>query len=253
MRRWSPLLLALGLLVAGCGKPVLDSKNLDRSIAKLRGSVDETQQGAFDAAIALVRQASAGKIAGTDSFPLDGMTADQVLAEAERIDLRRERAGELESIAAQRDLLATDEKLARLAVVTFVSEPVGDTRMDADVTVHNGLDFPVDTAWLRIEVSIPGGASRAGEEFLAFEPALAPGEQRTMHMEVIGEEARSLPIVPPAVLATRFVMAEHGGQLSLKSPTPEERSRAQADLDKSRMRVSELDARLAATEQPKKP
>ena len=253
MRRWSPFLLALGLLLSGCGKPILDSQDLDGSVAKMRSSLEATERGRFDVAIALVRQASAGEIHGTDAFPLDGMTAEQVLAEAERIDIRRERALEQESVAVQRDLLATDEKLARLRIVAFVAQPVGDSRMEADVTVRNELDFPVDTAWLRLEVAIPGGASRAGEEFLAFAPPLEPNEQRAMHIEILGEEARSLPVVPPAQLEAHFVMAEHAGQLALKSPTPDERAHAEADLAESQRRIAELDARLAATQKPKSP
>lgn len=251
MRRWKPLLAAALLCAGGCAEPKLDTADLEDSIADLRDSLDVTQRGAFDVAVDLVRQASAGKINGTEAFSLNGMTAADVLAEAERIEVRRERAFEQESALAHWEILAADEVLARLRVVEFVAQPIGDTRMEADVTVRNDLDFAVDTAWLSIEVGLPGGPVASGEEFVSFQPPLRRGEQRSVHVLILGAEAGSLPVEPPAVLRTRFVMVERGGEVALKSPTPEERQRAEAAIAASEKRVEELDARLAALQIPK--
>ncbi|KAB2968932.1 MAG: hypothetical protein F9K18_02090 [Thermoanaerobaculia bacterium] len=251
MRISIPLLLAVALGSGGCAEPVLDGRDLDGSIADVRDSLDATQRGAFEVAADLVRRASAGEIEGTQAFSLDGMSAAAVFAEAERIEIRRDKAFEEASALAHWEILAADEKLARLRVVEFVARPIGDARMTADVTVHNGLEFAVDTAWLSVEVGVPGGPAAGGEEFVSFQPPLRRGEQRTIRLQLIGDEARSLPVTPPAVLRTRFVLVERGGEVALKSPTPEESRRAEAAIATSEKRVRELDARLAALQTPK--
>ncbi|KAB2964481.1 MAG: hypothetical protein F9K16_04205 [Thermoanaerobaculia bacterium] len=242
--------LFVPLLLTGCGAPVIDPTDVEGSIAKLRDSLDDEQQVAFDAAIALVREAGAGKVAGTDAFALDGMTAAAVLAEAERIGIRRERTGEQALVAAHRERLDAEEKLTRLRVTGFAARPVGDTEMEADLTVENGLGFPVDTAWLEIRVEIPDGAAVAGEEFVPFQPALAPGESRTVRVLVLGAEARSLPVEPPAELTTRFRMVERDREVVLQAPSPEERRDAEAAIAAAQARIAALTARLAAVETP---
>jgi hypothetical protein len=224
------LVLAVATLLAGaCSKPVLDPSNLDGSIAKLRDSLEMSRRIHFDEAIALVREASTGKIPGTKPFSLAGMTAGAVIAEAERIEIRRERA---------------------LEVTAFVPQQVDPTRMAASVTLRNGLRFAIDSAWLRVEVGIPGGASSAGDEFLAFQPSLKPGEVRTVGITVAGAEARSLPVEPPAQAHYRVQLVESGGKVALEMPTPEMRQKAEADLAEVQRRVAELDTRLAAVQTP---
>lgn len=244
-----PLLVAI-LWLGGCSEPVLDPADLEESIADLRDSLDESRQPAFDAAIDLVRRASRGEIHGTDELSLQGMTAGAVLAEAERIEIRRERAVEAESLVAQRELLGAEAQLARLHVLDFVPRPIGDTGMEADLSVHNTLEIPIETAWLWIEVALPDGTTQGGEEFVSFQPPLRPGDQRTVRMLVIGPEARSLPVEPPAELRTRFRMVERGGEVVLQALSPEERQRAEAALAAAERRVADLDARLAAVKTP---
>jgi hypothetical protein len=122
--------------------------------------------------------------------------------------------------------------------------------MEADLTVRNDVGFPVDTAWLRVEVALPGGPSHGGEEFLAFRPALQPGEQRFVRMLLSEEEARSLPAEPPAQVHCRFVMAEGGSLGTLRAPDAEERRRAETELAAIERRLAALDARLAAVRAP---
>jgi len=245
-----PLLVAAALCAAGCAKPVLDATDLDRSVAAVRDSLDASQRAAFDSAIELVRAASSGQVRGTKPFSLNGMSAADVLAEAERVGIRRDRVVEEEAAAAHRDLLAADEKLSHLWVTDLVARPIGETKMEADLAVRNELDFPVETAWLTIEVGIPGGPSAAGEEFVSFQPPLRQGERRTVRIMVLGSEARSLPVEPPATLRCRFTMVERGGEVALKSPSPEERQRAEAAIAASEQRIRDLDARLAALTLP---
>lgn len=246
------LLLAVAVALAGgCGEPVLDTSDLDGSIAELRDSVDEPRRAAFDDAIALVREASTGKVTGTKPFALGGMTAGAVMAEAERIEIRRERSLEAESAAAYREILDAERQLARLQVTQFLPQQLDPTRMAADVTVRNGLGFPVQTAWLRVEVALPGGPSSAGEEFVAFQPALRPGDERTVRIKVLGMEARELPVEPPAEARYRFQLVESGGRVALQMPTPDQRQKARAGLAEVQRRVAELDARLAAVRTPR--
>lgn len=250
MNRWAPLLVASALLAGGCGEPVLDAEDLDASIAAVRDSVDAAERPAFDAAIDLVRRASTGEVTGTAAFSLDGMSAAAVLAEAQRIEIRRERELETEAAAAQREVLEAEDRLALLRVLDFTARPVGASAMQADLTVRNDLEFPVATAWLRVEVAIPDGASSAGEEFVTFRPPLEPGAERTQRIEIFGEEARSLPVEPPARLHCRFVIVDRGAQEALRAPSPDEREKAEAALAESERRIAELDARLAAVPRP---
>jgi hypothetical protein len=249
MRGCRLVLAGAALLAGACAEPVLDSRDLDDSISEVRDNLDDRQRGAFEVAIALVRQASSGEIPGTDPFLLDGMTAQAVLAEAQRIEIRRERALEVETAAVHRELLAAEERLARLRVTSFLPQASGDT-VDAELTVRNELEFPVETAWLLIEVGAPGRAVRAGEEFLAFRPPLRPGEERRVRLLLSGSEASSLPAEPPAEARYRFVLVERGGQVALQAPTAEERQKAAAALAESERRQAELDARLAALRAP---
>jgi hypothetical protein len=249
MRRCRLALAGAVLFAGACAEPVLDTRDLDASISEVRDSLDDRQRGRFEVAVALVRQASAGEIPGTDPFSLDGMTAQAVMAEAQRIEIRRERALEVETAAAHRELLAAEERLARLQVTSFLPQVSGDT-VELELTVRNQLEFPVETAWLLIEVAAPGREVRSGEEFLAFRPPLRPGEERWVRLLLSGSEASSLPAEPPAVARYRFVIVERGGEVALQAPTPEERQKAAAALAESERRQAELDARLAALRAP---
>jgi hypothetical protein len=250
MRQVPSSLVLVALLAAGCGEPVVRGADLDRSIAEVRESLEPRERGRFDDAIALLRLAGSGKIPGTERVALDGMTASDVLAEAARVELRRDRAVEQEKASAARDVLGAQEQLSRLRVLRFAPEWIGEVRLEADLGVRNDLDFPVGSAWLRIEVAMPGGPSRAGEELVAFQPPLAPGEERSVRLLISGDEAASLPVEPPAVLTHRFVMVEHGGQVRLQAPTPETRAAAERELAEAERRISELDAKLAAAAKP---
>lgn len=250
MRQVPPSLALVALLAAGCGEPVVRSTDLDRSIAEVRESLEPRQRADFDEAIALLRLAGSGKVPGTERVALDGMTAADVLAEAGRVELRRDRAVEQEKAAAAREVLAAEERLARLRVLRFAPEWIGEVRLEADLGVRNDLDIPVGSAWLLIEVAMPGGPSRSGEELVAFQPPLAPGEERSVRLLVSGDEAASLPAVAPAVLTHRFVMVEHGGQVRLQAPTPETRAAAEQELADAEKRIAELDAKLGAVTGP---
>jgi len=250
MRQVPPSLALLALLAAGCGEPVVRGTDLERSIAEVRESLEPRQRADFDEAIALLRLAGSGKVPGTEKVAIDGMTATDVLAEARRVELRRERAVEQEKAAAAREVLGAEAQLSRLRVLRFAPEWIGEERLEADLGVRNDLDFPVGSAWLRIEVTMPGGPSRAGEELVAFQPPLAPGEERAVRLLISGDEAASLPVIAPAVLTHRFVMVELGGQVRLQAPSAEARAAAEQELAAAEQRLAELDAKLAAAEKP---
>jgi hypothetical protein len=250
MRQVPPSLALIALLAAGCGEPVVRSADLDRSIAEVRESLEPPQRSRFDEAVALLRLASSGKVPGTERLTLDGMTAAEVLAEAGRVELRRERAFEQERAAGAREVLDAEERLSRLRVLRFAPEWIGEIRLEADVGVRNDLDFPVGSGWLRVEVTMPGGPSRAGEELVNFQPPLAPGEERSVRLLISGDEAASLPVEPPAVSTHRFVMVEYGGQVRLQVPTPEDRAEAERELADAERRIAELEAQLAPAPGP---
>lgn len=239
--RW---LLALGVLFVfvGCGEPTLSSEDVDASAQRLRESAAEEERADLNAALHLVRRASAGEVAGTEPFAVDGMTAADVLAEARRIELRREKASLEQAIAGRREILDQAEYLAGLGprVVDLDAEGVLTLR------VRNGLGVPVTTGWLRASVELPDGRAVASQEFVDFGGVLRPDEERQIELEITGETRGHLPPPPEARFTVAFTQAEGGGTLVAKEPSPEEVARAEAAIRTAEDDLAAVEERLAA-------
>jgi len=241
MRR-SRLALALlvPLLLVACGEPTLKSDDFDGSAKKLRESVSQEERPALGAAIALVRQASAGEVAGTEPFSVDGMTAADVLSEARRIELRQEKAWIEEEIAARRELFSEAERLAGLGSGPLEVAPNGVLTM----RVRNNLDEPLTTGWVRTSVELPDGRVFSSEDYVGFGRALQPGEERDIKVEVTGDAHDLLPAPPEFEVTAVFTMVEHAGTLVAKEPNDDEIARAKVAIEKAEKELADVERRL---------
>lgn len=238
--RRAALSLLVPLALAACGEPTLESDDFQGSAERLRESVDDRERFRLDSSIELVRQASAGGVPGTEAFAVDGMTAADVLAEAERIELRREKAWIEEEIAGRRRLFAESERLAALEPTS--AEVDGEDRLTFEV--RNGLDVPVTTGWLRTTLTLPDGRSVTGKEFVNFGGPLRPGEERTIQLRLTGDIRRHLPSPPEARLETAFTILENSGALVAKEPSAEEAARATAAIEEAERALAEVERKL---------
>ncbi|HEY8144781.1 MAG TPA: hypothetical protein VIG06_19015, partial [Kofleriaceae bacterium] len=195
MKRCAPFRVAstvLLLAALGCGTPVLESSNLQKSIAKVRKSVDGSRRGEFDMAMKTVESASGGEIEGTPAFALDGMTAEAIFAAAEKIGLRRDLVWAERTIAGERQVVDSRSYLGRLRVRAFSASSAEDGQVEAIFEVENGLDTAVDTAWIRIDAPRYGGGTLGGEDLVVFQPSLKPGERRNVRIAIGSEASRVL-------------------------------------------------------------
>jgi hypothetical protein len=234
------------LLLAGCAEPTLDSEDLEGSIAELRDSLDAAEQVRFDAAMPVVLEASRGEVTGTEPFSLDGMTAARVLAEAERIDVRRELALVEETIAQMREVVQAEERLAKVRVLELQAGSASDERAVALVRVRNELDTTIDSGWLRIDVEEADGRVLSGVEFVGFRPALGPGQERAVRLVLAGDEARGLPPAQGAKVSHRFTSVQRGDEIVVEVPSEATRARAAATLQEAEARRDELAGQLRA-------
>lgn len=241
MRAWRvACALLVPLLLVACGEPTLESDDFDRSAKKVRESVAQEERAELGAAISLVRQASAGEVAGTDPFSVDGMTAEDVLAEARRIELRQEKAWIEEEISARRKLFTEADRLAGLG-----TGPVSVNREGIlTMRVHNSLGEPLSTGWVRTSVELPDGRVYRSEDYVGFGRPLQPGEEREVRVQVTGDARELLPAPPEFDVTAVFTMVEHAGTLVAKEPNRDELARAEAAIEAAEEELAEVEARL---------
>jgi hypothetical protein len=237
-------LLALATL-GGCSAPTLDASDLEASARRVRASVDAERRIAFDEALQAVQQASRGEVAGTKAFPLDGMTADAIFGEAERIGIRRDIAWFEELRRYHEGILGTLESLALFRVVDATPIGRGDDRVRLLVTVRNGLDGPVGAGWLTTEIQRGDGKTVSSLDYLVFRPPLGPGATARAQFVVSGDAARFLPEAAATRVSYRFSSVERGGRAVLEAPTPEMAAKARAGVEETEARIAELEKRLA--------
>ena len=239
-------LAVLALLVAalGCGTPKLDSSQLEKSIARVRKSVDKSRRADFDMAVKTVQSASRGELEGTQPFSLDGMTAEAIFAEAEKIGLRRDLVWAERGVESERQVVDARAYLDRLRARGFSSVPGEGGQVQASFEVENGLDTAIDSAWIRIETTLPDGRVLSGEDLVAFQPRLKPGERRGVRILVTSEASRLLAEEPNAAVTTHFTMVELDGNLVAQEPTPEALEKARRQLAEAERRRDEIRAKL---------
>ncbi|MBZ0113345.1 MAG: hypothetical protein K8J08_12860 [Thermoanaerobaculia bacterium] len=242
-------LASLLLLVAGCAPPTLDSSNLADSTEKVRKSLDASLRDDFDLALIRLQEASDGSVRGTAPFSLDGMTGENVLLEAERIDLRSELAWAQQSVETEQQIVGAQSILEGLRIEDFQTSYT-EGRILATFRVDNGLETPIDTAWLRIDASKDGYPSVHGEDAVAFRPALKPAEARDVEIIVTSEVISALPPDSETSVRVRFTLVENGGDIVLQEPTEEDLARARGRLAEAESRRDELQKQLDAKTAP---
>jgi|GEM_PF-1814700 len=228
------------LLLVACGEPTLKSDDFDGSAKRLRKEVSEEQRPELDDALALVRRASAGKVPGTDAFSVDGMTAADVLAEGRRIELRQEKAGIEEEIAARRELFTEADRLADLGV----SPPAADGQGYLTFKVHNSFDQPLTTGSVRTSVALPDGRVFSSEDYVGFGRSLQPGDERAVRVQVTGEARQLLPAPPEYEVKAVFTMVANAGTLVAKEPSTDEIARAKAAIKEAEKELADVERRL---------
>jgi hypothetical protein len=239
------VLLLLAALV-GCSAPTLDADDLEGSARRVRDSVDEEQRVAFDEALELLRRASRGEVQGTEKLSLDGLNAEAILAEAERVGLRRDIAWFEELRRYHQEILDVTGRLARFEVVDATPSGRGDQRVRLTVSVRNGLDEPIGAGWMRTEVRRGDGRTATSLDYVVFRPPAGPGAVARAQVVVSGDAARFLPEAVEEQLTFRFASLERGGSVVLEAPTPEMEGKARAGVEEAQARIAELRERLAA-------
>lgn len=236
------MLLAAAL---GCGTPSLDSSNLEKSAARMRKGVERSRRADFDLALKTVESASRGEIEGTQPFALDGMTAEAVFAEAEKVGLRRELVWVERTVAGERQLVDARVYLDRLRLRAFAATRSKDGQVYASFEVENRLDTAVDTAWLRIDAPRWDGGTLGGEDLVDFQPRLEPGERRNIQIQVTSEASRVLVEEPSTRVVTRFTLVGLGGNTLFQEPAPEALENASRRLAEEERHRDQLRAKLA--------
>lgn len=241
MVRWRAPCAALAtLLLVACGEPTLKSDDFEGSARRLRESVGQEDRVALDGALDLVRRASAGEVAGTDPFSVDGMTAADVRTVARRIELRREKASIEEEIAAHRKTLTEAERLAGLGLpgVTVVEERL------LTLPVRNGLGEPLTDGWVRTSIELPDGRIYSSEDYVGFGRPLQPGEEREVRVQVTGGVGELLPVPPDWKVTAVFTMVANAGFPVAKEPTADEIARAEAAIQDAERKLVDVERRL---------
>ncbi len=231
-----------------CSEPRIDAANLEKSSAEVRRTLDERQQRAFDKALDLIRAVQQGRVPGTESVEIHGMSGTELLAEAERIGLRREMAGVEANIAHHEDVLAEGERLAELGITDPVLIAPEDGTAEVRMRVHNGTGRAVESGFVRLRLDTPEESGHKTEEYVAFQPLLQPGEIREVKFRVLRDFARVYFSMPEARLLAQFTRFQSGGAVLAEEPDPARLERAQRSLREAREELADLNRRLAAVQ-----
>ncbi len=240
----SILLLALLGIALACADPTLDSSQWERSAEGVRNSVEKARRADFDLALETVRSASAGDIEGTEPFSVDGMTAEDVFAEAGQIELRRELAWVEQQIQAERQIVDARSYLERLAILDFRTSWREDDQVMATFEVHNGLGTGIGTAWIRIEAELVNGQRLGGEDIVDFRPGLEPDERREIRIPISGDARHALPPEAGTKVTARFTLVARKGDVVAQEPDAEALAAAERRLAEAEGRRAALQARL---------
>ena len=236
--------LTLAGLVLACAEPTLDPADWERSAEKVRESVDEARRSDFDFALETVRQASRGEIEGTDPFSPAGMTATDVFARAEQVEIHRDLAFVEREIESERQIVDARVFLDRLRIRDFRATPGEGDRVRAELEVVNETGAVIGTAWLRIEARLPDGRVYDGEDIVDFRPGLEPGAREEIAIPISGDARLVLPPGSGTEVSARFTLLERGGEVLAQEPSPETLAAAETRLADAERRRDALRARL---------
>lgn len=198
-------LLTLLLVLVGCGPPRIDGsseESIEASVAKVRSSLQATQQAAFDSALAIVAMSGidienafvrllaggeAGVVGmeGTVRSRLDGLAAAEVVAMSDSI-----RLVQLEAAADELELeLETYDTERKELAQLELSDPRLDVRTRSFLSLHrlhltfrNGLGRAIETAYVSAQLISPEREVpwvKESDVYFSFEGGIEPGETRS--------------------------------------------------------------------------
>ncbi len=236
-RRWW-LVFGLIPLIVACSPPRLDSSKLEKSAAKVRRSLDEADRERFDDALVLIGEVRKGRVPGTKRIDIDGMTGIELLAEAERIGLRREIAWVEDKMAYHQGVLREQERLASLRVEEIGIVEPGDGSVRVRMQLNNQTGEILGSGFVRLKLELQEGRELQTEEFVSFRPAFRPGESRDVQTGVSRGFSRTMFSTPGARLTVQFTSLERGGEVLAAEP-------GEAVLKESRTAFAEAERELA--------
>ena len=231
-------------LTVACSRPRIDSTNLDKSAAKVRRSLDEVDRLRFDEALALTREVQMGEVPGSENVEIDGMSGLEVLAEAERIGLRREIAWVEEKIAYHQGLLAEDVRLANLKVKEIGIVEKRDKHVRLRMRLHNETGESLGSGFVRLGLDLRQGRELQTEEFVTFRPPLQPGETRNVEAGVSSDFSWAFFSTPGSRVTARFTSLERGGEVLATDPGPAALMESRAALEEAQRELAGLTERL---------
>jgi hypothetical protein len=213
-------------MAAGCAPPRVDTVTDDSftaSLARVRRSVPRDRRAAFDQAVLTIGaqsvtlrpatlEGSAGEsIAAGLKASLSGKTAEEILAEAARLEAERNKQARIALqreiaalVAEQQAAFAARQELKKFEIVRARLVPVGvqgGPQRSLHVEVRNGTAHPVLRAHLEAIVERPGRAAPVLREELTFAMSrpLAPGESASLRLVPDAQAAWSAVDIPPDV------------------------------------------------------
>lgn len=240
------LILTTLFWTAGCAEPTLDAQDLEGSAAKLRRTLDEAQQREFDGALELIQLVREGSVPGTTSVAVDGMGASQLIAEAERIELRREIATLEATLAAHEEVLSESDRLTQLSIAKLGLITPDDELPSVTAEVENGTGKALSSAFVRLRVLGARKLVYKTEEYVPFQPQLDPAEVREIEIRVSRDFGRIALSTPEARLAGEFTSFEGDGEVLAQEPDREQLDRATKAVSEGREKLDELRRKLAA-------
>lgn len=209
MKHINHVILSLALvLVAGCSEPTLDASSdetMKASSQKVRENLPESKRAEFDEALQILAfsqidmkdlfaegAAGAGGLEGKMRGALDGKTADQVIAEAARINAERKarkREQALEEIKEleekSRNAKYTQEQLRKFEVLRsrfYMQErDFMGKQPTIELSVKNGTSSAVSRAYFEGTVASPDRSVpwHKGTFNYSISGGLEPGEEAT--------------------------------------------------------------------------
>ena len=209
MKVYALLMLILAVMaVTGCSDPTIDASSeakMKESVAKVRESLPEAKRSDFDQAVQLIAfsqidmkslfangGADAGDVEGKMREALNGKTAEQVLAQAEKIQAERKAREKEQALAEIRELVAKRDKaeqakqqLDKFQVVRsrfYMQERryLGEQPI-IELTVKNGTDQAISRAYFSGTIASPDRSVpwHEGQFNYSISGGLEPGEEAT--------------------------------------------------------------------------
>lgn len=205
------LLAVMLIILSGCSKPAINASSEDsmkKSIEKMRESLPESKRAEFDEALQvlafskvelkdLVAEGTAGIGSVGDKVrqTLDGKTAEQIIAEAGRIQAERKERERQQALDEIRELeqkrIKAESAISQLMKFKVLRSRFYKRRQEysspqpiIELTVQNGTDQAVSRAYFEGTLASPGRSVPWHKAVFnhSISGGLEPGEKATWHL-----------------------------------------------------------------------